>query len=76
MFPTSKVVHLECGSLDHKPLMIFPAGMPKRLTNHRGLNKCGWRMEDVGRWKRHGHMNFRVVPLIDWKGKLIGVVGN
>ena len=34
-------------------------------------------MEDVGKWlKRHGHMNVMVVPSIDWKGKLIGAIGN
>ena len=29
MFPATKVVHLECGTLDHKPIMIHSLGIPK-----------------------------------------------
>ena len=29
-FPITKVLHLECGSSDHKPLIILPMGIPKR----------------------------------------------
>ena len=32
LFPASKVVHLECASSDHKPLMIYLAGIPKRTN--------------------------------------------
>ena len=32
MFPASKVVHLESGSLDLKPLMIFLASIPKTIN--------------------------------------------
>lgn len=28
MFPTSKVIHLECGSSDHKSIIIHPNGIP------------------------------------------------
>ena len=40
MFLTSKVIHLESGSSDHKPLMIFLAGIPKKI------NKL-WRFEQM-----------------------------
>ena len=46
MFTASKVAHLECGTLDHKPLMIFLAGIPKK-SNKRWRFKQMW-MEDVG----------------------------
>ena len=29
-FPATKVLHLECGSSDHKPLVILPMGVPKK----------------------------------------------
>ena len=45
MFPASKVVHLECGSSDHKLLMIFLVGMPKKI------NKL-WRFEKM--WMEDG----------------------
>ena len=46
MFPTSKVVHLECVTLDHKPFMIFLAGIPKKINNPWKFEQM-W-MEDVG----------------------------
>lgn len=41
MFPASKVVHLECGSSDHKPLMIYLAGISRRI------NKPWWFEQNV-----------------------------
>ena len=32
MFPTTKVVHLECGTSDHKPIMIHSLGIPKQVN--------------------------------------------
>ena len=29
MFPATKVVHLECGTSDHKPILIHLLGIPK-----------------------------------------------
>ena len=40
MFPTTKVQHLECGSLDHKPILILPKGIPKRRREP-------WRFEQM-----------------------------
>ena len=31
MFPDTKVVHLECGTLDHNSIMIHSLGIPKRV---------------------------------------------
>ena len=28
-FPATKVIHLECGSSDHKPILICLDGIPK-----------------------------------------------
>ena len=30
LFLATKVVHLECGSLDHKPIIIMPKGIQKK----------------------------------------------
>ena len=30
LFSTTKVVHLECGSSDHKPITIMPKGIQKK----------------------------------------------
>ena len=30
-FPDTKIMHLECGTSDHKPIVIFPSGIPKKL---------------------------------------------
>ena len=46
MFPTSKVVHLESGSSNHKPLVIYLGGIPKRI-NKPWRFKQMW-MEDGG----------------------------
>ena len=46
MFSTSKVVHLECGISNHKPLMIFLAGIPKKSNKPWRFEQI-W-MEDVG----------------------------
>ena len=43
MFPATKVVHLECGTSDHKPIMIYLAGIPKRVNKP-------WRIEQM--WMR------------------------
>ena len=40
MFPAFKVVHLESVSSNHKPLMIYLAGIPKKI------NKL-WRFEQM-----------------------------
>ena len=29
-FPDTKIVHLECGTSDHKSIVIFPSGIPKK----------------------------------------------
>ena len=39
-FSDTKVVHLECGSSDHKPIVIFPIGIPKK-------NQRPWRFEQM-----------------------------
>lgn len=46
MFPAPRVVHLESGSLDHKPFMIFLAGIPKKSNKSWRFEKM-W-MEDRG----------------------------
>ena len=43
----TKVMILECGSLEHKPLLIHPWGVPMRPNKLGDLNKCGWRMKDA-----------------------------
>ena len=43
MFPSSKVVHMESGTLDHKPIIIYLAGIPKRVNKP-------WRLEQM--WMR------------------------
>ena len=40
IFPDTKVVHLECGSSDHKPILIFPTGIPKK-------NQRPWRFKHI-----------------------------
>lgn len=40
MFPASKVCHLECGTSDHKPIVVHPKGIPKRKQKP-------WRLEQV-----------------------------
>ena len=39
-FLATKVVHLECGTSDHKPILILLAGIPKRLQKL-------WRFEQM-----------------------------
>lgn len=39
-FSDTRVVHLECGSLDHKPIVIFPNGIPKKCQRP-------WRFEHM-----------------------------
>ena len=39
-FSASKVVHLECGSFDYKPIIIHPLGIPQRRQKP-------WRFEQV-----------------------------
>ena len=39
-FPDTKIVHLECGTSDHKPIMIFPTGIPKKIQRP-------WRFEQM-----------------------------
>ena len=46
MFLASKGVHLECGTSDHKPLMILLASIPKK-SNKLWRFEQMW-MEDVG----------------------------
>ena len=40
MFPATKVVHLECGSSDYKPLVILPKGVQIK-------HKKPWRFEQM-----------------------------
>lgn len=46
-FPATRVVHFECGSSDHKQIIIMPLGIPRKVKNHGNLNICGWRMRGV-----------------------------
>ena len=39
-FPATKVIHLECGSSNHKPILICLNGIPK-------LSKKPWRFEHI-----------------------------
>ena len=39
-FPDTKIVHLECGTSDHKPIVIFPSGIPKK-------SRRPWRFEQM-----------------------------
>lgn len=39
-FPSTKDLHLECGSPDYKPLIILPLGIPKR-------RRKPWRFEQM-----------------------------
>ena len=39
-FPATKVIHLECGSSDHKPILIYLNGIPK-------LQQKPWRFEHM-----------------------------
>ena len=43
MFPASKVVHMESGTSDHKPIIIYLVGIPKRVNKP-------WRSEQM--WMR------------------------
>jgi len=45
-FPATKVLHLECGTSDHKPIVKLPEGMPKKNHRPRRFEKM-W-MEDEG----------------------------
>lgn len=45
-FPSMKVLHLECRTSDHKPIVIFPEGMPKKNLRPWRFEKM-W-MEDEG----------------------------
>jgi len=40
-FPATKVLHLECRSSDHKPLLILPMGVPKKKR------RKPWRFEQM-----------------------------
>ena len=40
LFPSSKVIHLECGILDHNHVVIYPLGIPLR-------HQKPWRFEHV-----------------------------
>ena len=60
-FPATKVLHLECGTSDHKPIVILPEGMPKK--NHRPWRFEKMWMEDEG---CHG------VVESAWAGEVLG----
>ena len=40
LLPSSKIVHLECGTLDYKPIVIHPLGIPLR-------HQQPWRFKQV-----------------------------
>ena len=40
LFPTTKVLHLECGSSNHKPIIILPKGIQKKCQKP-------WRFEQM-----------------------------
>ena len=61
MFPTTKVVHLECGSSDHKPLIIQLKGI--QLKQRRP-----WRFEQM--WLDDTRCN-EVVELA-WRRNFLG----
>lgn len=45
-FPTTKVIHLECGAFDHKPILICLNGIPK-LREKPWRFKHMWLEEEV-----------------------------
>ena len=54
-FSDTRVVHLECGSLDHKPIVIFPNGIPKNAKGRGGSSTCGLERRDAMlRWNPLG----------------------
>ena len=60
-FPNTKVVHLECGSSDHKPIVIFPTGIPKK-------NQRPWRFEHM--WLEEGGCHASVEAV--WNQNVLG----
>lgn len=60
-FPTTKVLHLECGTSDHKSIVIFLEGMSKK--NHRP-----WRFEKMWMEDEGCH----VVVESAWAGEILG----
>ena len=73
MFPASKVVHLECGSSDHKLLMIFPVGMPKKINKLWRFEQmwmedggCREVVEEAWAYEFHGSAIHRLEGKVDW----------
>ena len=50
MFPATKVMHLECGTSDYKPLIILPLVSLLSDRNLGDLNKFGWKRKVVMPW--------------------------
>lgn len=61
MFPASKVIHLECGSSDHKSIIIHPKGIPIRKQKP-------WRFEQV--WL--GKIGCHEAVLAAWQSSYTG----
>lgn len=61
MFPASKVIHLECGSPDHKSIIIQPKGIPIRKPKP-------WRFEQV--WL--GKIGCHEAVLAAWQSSYTG----
>lgn len=66
-FPATKVVHLECGSLDHKPIVICLNGIPLRRQKlwhfeYMWLEEdgCVEIVESAWRYNATGHAMARV----------------
>ena len=60
-FLATKVVHLECGTSDHKPILILLAGIPKHLQKL-------WRFEQMWMEEEGCHEAIESTWLHDFRG--------
>ena len=71
LFPATKVLTLECGTSDHKPIIIHPMGIPRKKQHP-------WRFEQVWLDDRGCHetvhtawnQNFGTFPMTNVAGKI------
>ena len=61
IFSDTKVVHLECRSSNHKPILIFPTGIPKK-------NQRPWRFEHMWLKEEGCHASMEAV----WNQAILG----